>query len=165
MVLLALSGFPLEIVAVVGGIALFLRSDRRTSPCIYLLVIAITFLLFAAAFKGRLPVQGAGPERILLPYILLLLPYAGFFLTRLFQASRLGNPLYALSAGLLLLTMGVFDIARAFNYPAKKYDRDAFAAGWTLRMLQEIEAIPDDGRIIIEKERRVDALSNHGRGQ
>ena len=86
MVLLALSGFPLEIVAVVGGIALFLKSDRRTSPCIYLLVIAITFLLFAAAFKGRLPVQGAGPERILLPYILLLLPFAGFFLTRFFQA-------------------------------------------------------------------------------
>jgi Dolichyl-phosphate-mannose-protein mannosyltransferase len=151
MVLLALSAFPLEAAAAVGGIALFLKSDGRKSPRVYLLIIVTTFLLFAAVFKGRLPVQGAGPERIILPYIVLLLPYAGFFLTRLFQTAGLGRPVYVVFAGLALLTLGIFDITRAFNYPAKKYDRDAFAAGWTLRMLQGIENIPDDGKILVEK--------------
>src|SRR5262249_9644554 len=143
--------FPLEIASAVGGIALFLKSDGRKSPRVYLLVIAITFLLFAAVFKGRLPVHGAGPERILLPYIILLLPYAGLLLVRLFQAAGLGRPVHAVAAGLLVLTLGIFDITRAFNYPAKKYDRDAFAAGWTLRTLQGIENIPDDGKILVEK--------------
>jgi hypothetical protein len=98
-----------------------------------------------------LPLHGAGPERNLLTYVVLLLPYAGYFFTRLFQAPRLGNPVYAIFATSLLLALGTFDITRAFNYPAKKYNREAFAAGWTLRVLQEIEAIPDDGKIIIEK--------------
>jgi hypothetical protein len=151
MALLAISTFPLEIAAAAGGIALFLKSEGRKSTRLYLVIVVITVLLFTAAFKGRLPVYGAGPERILLPYVVLLMPYAGFLLTRLFQASGLGRPVYALSAGLFLLTLGIFDLTRAFNYPAKKYDRDAFAAGWTLRTLQGIEAIPDDGKIIIEK--------------
>src|SRR5262249_31408705 len=120
------------------------------APRGYLLIIVTTILLFAAAFKGRLPLDSNG-ERILLPYIILLLPFAGFLLVRLFQAYSLGQPGYAIFAALLLLTLGTFDITRAFNYPAKKYDRDAFAAGWTLRMLQEIENIPDDGKILVEK--------------
>ena len=150
MALLALNAFPLEIAAAVGGIALFLKSNGRKSPRVYLLIIVTTFLLFAAAFKGRLPVHSNG-ERILLPYIVLLLPYAGFLLVRLFQRYSPGQSAYAIFAALLLVTLGIFDIARAFNYPAKKYDRDAFAAGWTLRMLQGIENIPDNERIAIEK--------------
>ena len=150
MVLLALNAFPLEIAAAVGGIALFLKSNGRKSPRVYLLIIVTTFLLFAAAFKGRLPLYSNG-ERILLPYIILLSPYAGFLLVRLFQAYSLGRSGYAIFAALLLLTLGIFDITRAFNYPTKKYDRDAFAAGWTLRMLQGIENIPDDGKILVEK--------------
>src|SRR5262249_27557933 len=150
MVLLALNAFPLEIAVAVGGIALFLKSNGRKSPRVYLLIIVTTFLLFAAAFNGRLPLYTNG-ERILLPYIILLLPFAGFLLVRLFQAYSLGQSGYAIFAALLLLTLGTFDITRAFNYPTKKYDRDAFAAGWTLRMLQGIENIPDNGRIAIEK--------------
>jgi hypothetical protein len=151
MALLALSAFPMEIAVAVTGIVLFLKSERRSSPRVYLLIVVITLVSFAAAFKGRLPLHGAGPERNLLTYIVLLLPYAGYFLTRLFQAPRLANPVYAVLAISLLLTLGTFDIARAFNYPAKKYDRDAFAAGWTLRMLQGIENIPDDAKVILEK--------------
>jgi dolichyl-phosphate-mannose-protein mannosyltransferase len=150
MVLLVLHAFPLEVAAAVGGIALFLKSNGRKSPRAYLLIIVTTFLLFAAAFKGRLPVNSNG-ERILLPYIILLLPFAGFLLVRLFQTYSLSQPVYGIFAALLLLTLGTFDITRAFNYPTKKYDRDAFAAGWTLRMLQEIENIPDDGKILVEK--------------
>jgi hypothetical protein len=89
-----------------------------------------------------------------MPYIILLLPYAGFFLTRLLRAAGIGHPLYAVCAGLLLLALGTFDITRAFNYPAKKFNTDAFAAGWTLRTLQGIGTIPDDEKIIIEKRER-----------
>ena len=153
MVLSALSAFPLEIAAAVGGIALFLTSSGRKSPRVYLLIIVTTFLLFAAAFKGRLPLHSMS-ERFFLPYIILLLPFAGFLLVRLFQAYSLGQSVYAIFAALLLLTLGIFDITRAFNYPAKKYDRDAFAAGWTLSLLQGIESISGDGKIIIEKGER-----------
>jgi hypothetical protein len=150
MVLMALSAFPLEIAAAVGGIALFLKSNGRKSPRVYLLIIVTTFLLFAAAFKGRLPLHSTG-ERFFLPYIVCLLPFAGFLLVRLFRAYSVGQPVYAICAALLLLTVGTFDVVRAFNYPAKNHDRDAFAAGWTLRMLQEIKNIPDDGKILMEK--------------
>jgi dolichyl-phosphate-mannose-protein mannosyltransferase len=157
MVLWALTAFPLEIAAAVGGIALFLKSNGRKSPRVYLLIIVTTFLLFAAAFKGRLPVFSTG-ERFFVPYIILLLPFAGFLLVRLFQAYSLGQPLYAIFAALLLLTLGTFDITRAFNYPAKKYDRDAFAAGWTLRMLQGVGSISDGGQILIDKGRDEDPI-------
>ena len=55
MALLALSAFPLEIAAAACGIALFMRCERRWSPRLYLLVIAMTLLSFAVVFKGRLP--------------------------------------------------------------------------------------------------------------
>src|SRR5262245_66626157 len=55
MVLLALNAFPLEIAAAVGGMALFLKSNGRKAPRVYLLIIVTTILLFAAAFNGRLP--------------------------------------------------------------------------------------------------------------
>jgi hypothetical protein len=150
MALLALSAFPLEITAALGGIALFLKSKRR-SPChLFLLVIVtITFLVFAVVFKGRLP-HAAGPERIFLPYIVLLLPFAGFLLIRFIQTS-VRDSVYGVFAGLLLLTIGSFDITRAFNYPTAKEVRDPFAAGWTLRMLQDTGTIRGDERILIEK--------------
>src|SRR5262249_30490306 len=103
IVLLALSASPMEIASAMGGIALFLKSEGRKSARIHLLLVLITFLLFAAAFKGRLPVHGAGPERILLPYVVLLLPYAGFLLTRCFRAYGLSHTGYAVFAALLLL--------------------------------------------------------------
>ena len=153
IVLLALSAFALEIAAAVTGIILFLRTEKRRGPRIYLFIMVMTLFSFGAAFKGQLPLYGAGPQRILLPYMILLLPYAGYFLTRLFRARRLENPSFAILAMLLLLTVGAFDLTRAFNYPAKAYNRDAFAAGWTLRMLQTIGNIPDDGKIIVERDR------------
>jgi hypothetical protein len=51
------------------------------------------------------------------------------------------------------LALGTFNIVRAFNYPAKRYDRDAFHAGWTLRTLEDIGNI-QTGRILVEKGER-----------
>jgi hypothetical protein len=123
------------------------RSSRA-----YLLVLVTTFLLFTVVTKGRLPVHGAGPTRILLPYIVLLLPYAGFLLTRLLRASGVGRAQFAVVGGcLLLVIMGTFDILRVFNYPARGFDTDAFYAGQTLRALQDAGNLPVDSRILIEK--------------
>jgi len=152
MLLLAFSSFPLEIAAAMGGVALFLRSDRRKSSRVYLLVVVTTFLVFALVFKGRLEVHSAGPARYLLPFIILLLPYVGFLLARLFRGPAVGHSPYGVVAGcLLLLAMGTFDIMRAFNYPARRFDVDAFYAGWTLRGLQEMGDLSVDGSILIER--------------
>jgi hypothetical protein len=157
MVLWALSAFPLEIAAAMGGIALFLKSNGRKPPRVYVLITVATFLLFVIVFKGRLPLNSTG-ERFFLPYVILLLPFAGFLFVRLFHAYRPAQPVYSLLAALLLLTLGTFDIMRAFNYPAKKYDRDAFAAGWTLRMLQGVGSVSEDGQILIDKGRDEDPI-------
>ena len=154
MVLLALTSFPLEIASALAGVVLFLRSDRRKSAFVYLLVVVTTFLLFASVFKGRLPVHGGGPERILFSYLVLLLPFAGFLLTRLWRAASFGNPIYIVLSGALLLALGTFDLTRAFNYPEKKYDREAFVVGWNLRTAQQIGSISSNGRILIEKGER-----------
>lgn len=152
MALLALSAYPMELAVAGAGIALLLlRTERRRQPIMYLAIVALAFFAFAAAFRGRLPIHGAGPERNLLTYIMLLLPCAGYFLARLFRSPRLDYPAYAVLAASVVLTLATFDVTRAFNYPAKKFDQEAFAAGWTLRMLQGLQELPDDARVAIER--------------
>ena len=130
LLLLILASFPFEFALAMGGVLLSLRSGTGMSSRAYLLVLVTTFLLFTVVTKGQLPVHGGGPARILLPYIVLLLPYAGFLLTRLLRAFGVGRAQFAVVGGcLLLLIMGTFDILRVFNYPARGFDTDAFYAG------------------------------------
>ena len=151
MTLLALSAFPLEIASALGGIGLFLKSQRRNSARLcFLAIVVLTFVLFATVFKGRLPVHGAGPQRILLPYLILLSPFAGFLISRFIRSSG-RRPLYVVFAAMLVVTLASFDISRAFNYPTSKEMREIVAAGWTLRMLQNIGAVRSDEKILIEK--------------
>ena len=159
MILLALSAFPLEIVLTLGGIALILRSDGAKSSRVYVLEVVTTFLLFFVVFKGQLPLYGFGQQRILLPYVILLLPYAGFLLARLLRTG-FRQPLPMVATCLLLLTIGTVDILRAFNFN-RPDNNNAFAAGWTLRILQQLGDISDNERILIEKEEgEIIALAN-----
>ena len=153
IIFLALSAFPLEIAVILAGIGLFLMSDTPGSARLYLLIIAMTLLSFVIVFKGRLPIHGAGPERILLPYFTLCLPFAGYFLTRVIGRVHLNNN-GVMFAVLLLGTFCIFDVARAFNYPKNKFNREAFTVGWMLRMLQGVGEIAADGQIIYEGDKK-----------
>jgi Dolichyl-phosphate-mannose-protein mannosyltransferase len=147
---LALASFPFEIAVSIGGIALFVRSDTRKSFRLYLIVLVATFLLFNVVFKGQLAAFG-GIARYLLPYVVLLLPYAGFLLTQLPKTPELGWNQGILASCLILLATGTFDVIRAFNYPGTAFPRDAIYAGWTIRGLQETGTIPKNGKILIER--------------
>jgi len=147
--LLAVVSYPFELAISIAGLVLFLRLDKRKSFRLYLIVMAATLLLFAAVFKGKLPSYG-GVARYLLPFIALLLPYGGFFLTRLLRMPQLGRNQGVVAGWLILLIIGTFDILRAFNYP-DSFPKDAIHAGWTLRGLQETGTIPANGRILIER--------------
>ena len=147
---LAFTSFPFEVALSIAGVALFLRSDRRISFRVYLLVLVTTFLLFTGVLKGQLPVGGGGVSRTLLSFIVLPLPYAGFLLARLLRAPELGRNYGLVASCLILLAIGTFDIIRAFNYPAS-FPKDAIYAGWIIRGLQKTETIPDNGKILIER--------------
>ena len=147
---LTLTSFPFESLLSIVGVALLLRSDRRKSFRVYLLVLVTTFLLFALVVKGQLPVTGAGVSRNLLPFIVFLLPFVGFLSTQLLRAPELGRNQSVVAGCLILLAIGIFDIIRAFNYPAT-FPKDALYAGWTLRGLQKIGTLPENGKILIER--------------
>jgi Dolichyl-phosphate-mannose-protein mannosyltransferase len=149
LAVLALGSFPVELALSIGGVALFLSSDRRKPLRKYLLIPAATFLLFAAVFKGRLPASMVF-ARYLLPFIVLVLPFAGFLLTRLLRARSPWRHEGIVAAGLILLAVATLDVGRAFNYPAM-VPEDAIDAGWTIRHLQDTGTIPHDGRILIER--------------
>jgi hypothetical protein len=149
LAVLALGAFPVELALSIGGIALFLSSDRRKPLCQYLLVLVATFLLFAAVFKGRLP-GSLVYARCLLPFIVLALPYAGFLLTRLLRARPPWRHEGVVATCLILLAVAALDVGRAFNYPVN-LPKDAVDAGWTIRHLQDTGTIPQDGKILIER--------------
>jgi hypothetical protein len=113
-------------------------------------VLVATFLLFAVVFKGQLPSYG-GIARYLLRFIVLLLPYAGFFLTQLLRAPEFRWDQGLVASCLILLAIGTFDIVRAFNYPGTAFPKDAIYAGWTIRGLQETGTVPKNGKILIER--------------
>jgi hypothetical protein len=149
LVALALGSFPVELALSIGGVALCLRSDGRKPLRQYLLVLAATFLLFAIVFKGRLPASMVF-ARYLLAFIVLVLPCAGFLLTRLLTARPPWRHEGVVTACLLLLAVVTLDVGRALNYPAM-FPEDAIDAGWTIRHLQDTATIPPDGRILIER--------------
>lgn len=147
---LALTSFPLEIILSIIGVALFLKTDQRKSFRVYLLVIVTTFLLFAAVVKGQLPLTGAGVSRNLLPFVVFLLPFVGFLSTRLVRFPEPGRNQSVVAGFLIILTIGTFDIIRAFNYPAS-FPKDALYAGWMVRGLQRTGTVVDNGKILIER--------------
>jgi hypothetical protein len=147
---LALASFPFEVGLSTGGILLFLRSRRRQSLYGYLLLLAATFLLFTFVVKGRLPADGAGVSRNLLPFVVFLLPFAGFLTAQLLRGVRLGRTQNVVVGCLIVVIIGTFDIIRAFNYPSP-FPKDALHAGWVIRGLQKLGQIPENGRILIER--------------
>jgi hypothetical protein len=147
---LALASFPPEAALSAAGIVWLLKSENRRAYRIYLLVLVATFLAFAVVSRDQLPRLGARHARVLLPYAILLLPFAGFFVDRLLRAGgRKRRPCVA-AACLLLLGIGSFDVLRAFNYP-DRFPKDALAAGWLLRSLEDIGGFPKNARILIER--------------
>src|SRR5262245_49465227 len=149
LAVLALGSFPVEIFLSIGGVVLFLRSGERGPLRRYLLVPLVTFLIFAAVFRGRLPASLVY-ARCFLPFMVLVLPFAGFLLTRLLSARPPWRHEGVVATCLILLAAVTLDVGRALNYPAN-IPRDAIDAGWTIRHLQESGVIPPDGRILIER--------------
>jgi hypothetical protein len=149
--ILAVSSFPLEIALSVAGVIVFLKTEGRKSLVTYVVVGLATVLLFLVmTFKGGMPRVGPTHGRILLPYIVLFLPFAGFLLNRLLRNSGAKRLRYAFCACLVLAVIGFFDVLRAFNYP-DSFPRDAIQAGWLIRGLQETASIPENGKILIER--------------
>jgi len=149
MLVLAIGSFPVELALSIAGVGLFLSSDRCKPVCHYLVVAVATSLLFGALFKGQLSAS-VFFARFFLPFVVFLLPYAGFFLTRLFMARQPWRSEGLVATYLILLTTAALDIARAFNYPAM-FPKDAISAGWTIRNLQETGTISDRGKNLIER--------------
>jgi Dolichyl-phosphate-mannose-protein mannosyltransferase len=149
MLILAFGSFPIELALSIAGVVLLLTLERREPFRQYLLVLIATIILFAVVFKGRLTAS-VFFARYFLPFVVLALPCAGFFLIQLFRASVPWRNEGVVAACLILLTTAVLDIGRAFNYPAM-FPKDAISAGWAIRGLQETGTISDRGKILIEK--------------
>jgi hypothetical protein len=149
MLVLALGAFPIEVALSVAGVVVFLRSERRKTFRQYLLMVVATCLLFAIVFKGRLPASLVF-ARYFLPYIVLLLPFAGFFMFRLITTRGRWRNETVVAACVIILTLAALDIGRALNYPAI-FPKDAISAGWTIRNLQQAGSIPNKGKILIER--------------
>jgi len=149
MLVLAMGAFPIEVALSMAGIVVFLRSNRHKTFRQYLVVLVATCLLFAVVFKGRLPASLVF-ARYFLPFIVLLLPFAGFFLLRLLSTRGPWRSEAVVAACVIILTIAALDIGRAFNYPAM-FPKDAIGAGWTVRNLQQAGSISDKGKILIER--------------
>jgi hypothetical protein len=149
---LALSSFPFEIALALAGISLYLTKGRRASHRRYLLTLLVTFLLFNVVFKGQLAQHGGGVSRLLLAFVVFSLPYAGFVLSRLLVAPEPRRTGSVVAGCLLLLVVWAFEIVRAFNYPTTSFPMEAIHAGRTLRALQETGTIPENAKILIERD-------------
>jgi dolichyl-phosphate-mannose-protein mannosyltransferase len=151
LLLLAGGAFPLEIALSIAGIIWALKSTRARSHLQYLGVLAIAMLGFAIGFKGRLAASIVF-ARYLVPFIVMLLPYAGGWLASLLRPTPVlaRQRAAVLGAVVIVLSVGMFDVLRTFNYPAQ-FPGDALSAGWTLRQLQENGAVPAEAKILIER--------------
>jgi hypothetical protein len=147
---LALGSFPFELIASIAGVAAFVRTDHRRPYRLYLLLVGVTFVLFATMVRWQLPSYG-GIARYLMSFMTLLLPFAGFLLARLLRTPAIGWNASAVLITTFVCVLGAFDIVRAFNYPGRDFPKDALSAGWTLRGLQETGTIRPDARILIER--------------
>ncbi|MGE5305026.1 MAG: glycosyltransferase family 39 protein, partial [Alphaproteobacteria bacterium] len=113
MLLLALGSFPVELALSIVGVVLCLNRNRRKPFFQYLAVLLVTSLLFAMVFKGRLPASLVF-ARYFLPYVVLLLPFAGFFLCRIFTIRGRWRSEAVVAACVIMLSIAVLDIGRAF---------------------------------------------------
>ena len=147
--ILAGGAFPGELVLSIVGVGLFVTRNRQPCFRLYLGTVVATFLLFGVMFRGQLAASLVF-ARYLLPFIVLLLPFAGFLLTELLRAREPWRNEGIVTACLILLAIGTLDVGRAVNYPAM-FPKDAIYAGWTIRGLQETSTIPKDARILIER--------------
>jgi Dolichyl-phosphate-mannose-protein mannosyltransferase len=147
--LLAGGSFPFELALSVAGIFLVLRSDTRRSVRRYLVVLSAATLSFAVAFKGQMAASIVF-VRYLLPFLVVLLPFAGSLLAQLLGGSERRRHHGVLTACVIVLAVGAFDVLRAFNYPAQ-FPTDAIDTGWHIRALQETSTISRTGKILIER--------------
>jgi len=146
---MVVGSFPLELALSIAGIALFAISQKLTFSRLYLIVLGATSLLFAVVFRGQLPAWLNIP-RYLLSFVVLALPYAGFLVTQLFSARSRWRNERIVAAFLILLVVAMFDLGRAFNYPAS-FPQDAIHAGGVLRSLQKTGTVSENGKILIER--------------
>jgi len=149
MLVLALGAFPIELALSMAGVAVFLKSGRSKTFRQYLVVLVGTCFLFVIAFKGRLPASLVF-ARYFLPYMVLLLPFGGFLLRRIFTTPGHWRNEAVAAACVIILTIAALDIGRAFNYPAI-FPKDAISAGWIVRNLQLAGSVSDRGKILIER--------------
>jgi dolichyl-phosphate-mannose-protein mannosyltransferase len=147
--LLAFGAFPFEVVLSMAGVASFLILDERKSLRWYIVAPLGALLVFAVVVKDQVPAYQEC-VRYFLPYIALLLPFAGFVVVGLVRArQRWHNEAVAL-ASLIVVGVGFLNIGRAFNYPAM-FPRDAIMAGRLIRGLQDTSAISPVGKVLIER--------------
>ena len=147
--ILAGGAFPGELALSIVGVGLFVSRNRQPCFRLYLGIVVATFLLFGVMFRGQLAASLVF-ARYLLPFIVLLLPFAGFLLTQLLRAHQPLRNEGVVTACLILLAIGALDIGRVINYPAM-FPKDAVDAGWTIRSLQETGTVPKNGKILIER--------------
>ena len=147
--LIAAGSFPFELAFAGAGILTSLILEKRKFHRLYLAGWAATFSLYAALFGGQLQAYLV-ISRYLLPFLIFLLPYAGFVLSRLFWTRGISRGVSVVAACLILLTIGTFDILRALNYPAS-FPSDAIAAGWSIRGLQRTGSLSENAKILIER--------------
>ena len=147
--LLAVGSFPFEIALSIAGIASFFVLDRRRFVRWYMVVPLAALALFAVVVRDRLPAY-LMCARYFLPYVALLLPFAGFLIARLAFARQPWTSEAMALAGLILVSLGLMDVGRAFNYPAM-FPQDAILAGRLIRGLQETGELPANGKVLIER--------------
>jgi len=145
--ILALYAFPFETMLISAGIMATLRSGYSKTSHIYLLLVGATFLLVAAIFKFKLPIA---LPRVILPFMLLLLPYGSVLLQRLWHAAACRHASLTLIAVLTLaLLIGTLDIVRAFHYPTRSLD--TFHTGNLLRLQYRREPLAQQDKILVER--------------
>jgi Dolichyl-phosphate-mannose-protein mannosyltransferase len=149
MFVLAIGSFPLELTLSIAGAAAFAARDRRRPFQLYLLAVVVSFLVFAVVVKGRLPAY-LMCARYFLPYIALLLPFAGFLLARLLNAPPPWRNEGVVAGCLVLLAVASLDLGRALNYPAM-FPKDALTVGRMIRGFQDAGAIQATAKILIER--------------
>jgi len=149
MPLLAGGAFPLEFALSIAAVVLVLKSDARRALRQYLIVLAASVLSLAIGFKGQMAASIVF-LRYLLPFVVVLLPYAGGLLAQLVTRSEQRRNHAALTSFVIVTSMVAFDVLRSFNYPSQ-FPVDAIDTGWHLRALQETGTLSPDSKILIER--------------
>jgi dolichyl-phosphate-mannose-protein mannosyltransferase len=147
--LLAFGSFPFETVLSIGGTALAVVSCRWRILIPYVAVPILAFLLLGFVFKWQLAAY-LECGRYFISFAWLLLPVVAYGLGALARANRPWPSAGFCAAAVIVAAIAIHDVGRALNYP-DMFPRDALAAGWTLRRLQESGTMRSDGQILIER--------------